>query len=120
MVQVTYDLERLDKVIRGELVGPGVGKTTARIFEAAGYVMTGKHPQILFLMSKGWDVEWLVPMFYSVFEGHYGLELERIDRYKLKCMESIIRFFVPDMSGRPVETDHRLAGTGEWLVIWMD
>lgn len=89
------DIERLHKVISGELTGRGCGKTFARCHELAGQVKVGEFGDIVVGITQYHDLSYLHPMIRQVFEEH-DLKIEGWQRDKFICNGKRIRFLVED------------------------
>jgi len=85
------DINRLHEVVMGTAHGRGVGKTTARIHQLAGYVELGESRDIFCLISTRHDISYLRPMIDRVFAEH-GLEITKRQNDCFECNGKRIRF----------------------------
>lgn len=85
------DIDRLHDVIQGRIYGRGVGKTTARIHELAGYVELGESRDIICLIPKRRDLHYLRPMVDRIFAEH-GLQICGRQSDRFTCNGKRVRF----------------------------
>ena len=87
------DIDRLHKVISGEIYGRGCGKTFARCHELAGIIETSNISLIICIMTKWNDIFYLKPMIKEVFLEH-NLKITAENRFDFMCNGKKIKFIV--------------------------
>lgn len=85
------NIDRLHKVVTGEISGRGAGKTFASCHEVAGIVELGKEKQI-FVITKFWrDRSYIKPMLWQILQEH-GLKTKAINDTSWLCRSTRIDF----------------------------
>lgn len=91
------DIERLHRVVDQREQNKWsrercTGKSFAKCHDVAGMVELELFNVIVVIMTNYDDVDYIFPMLWDVFQDHQ-LESTKVDRYTLKCNDTLIKFF---------------------------
>lgn len=84
------DIDRLHKVVSGEDLGRGRGKTFAKCHEVIGHIDLGE-TRVMVVVSLSKDVDYILPMLDAV-SSEAGYELKRLGMMDIAIGESKVRF----------------------------
>lgn len=106
------DINRLHSVVLGQLVGRGVGKTTAKIHELAGVIELGDSQVIFCVMTVRSDRFYLRRMIDLIFREH-KLKLTKRTSRGFICNSKKVRFVLN------IDLNDGIIGNYDYTIIRM-
>jgi len=87
MRKTTIDLDRIEKVLSGELRGRNSGKTLASCYLLAKEIEHGEERMIHFVVGYHRDKFWMIPIIERILEDCTGLFIDEFDKrhMRFKC-----------------------------------
>lgn len=117
------DIDRLHKVVTGELTGRGCGKTFASCHELFGVLMTSKENVIVCYINHWKDLDYILPMFRKILDEYgYIIKEQSISWNKRYLFENgkEIRFITQSMLDYDFRSGRLFAGLDYNLVDFRD